>query len=242
MGQNTSQPVFIPNVVTLSLVVKKTTCADALQPSVTRVTRSNITYRTSGRFLELPNIAIRATFSPIENYRTSRRFFESTDFWVRSLTWYSQSCRTSGRFSGTGRHLSLVTYPELENLSNIREVSRKCQHLSCRIFLKLVNLPNIREVLALVLLSQVPHCVLILPIVLLNFVDRHATKRVGCWGVMASFHRPDADMAEIGYKQFCIHFLVLISLQKILNYRNQGFRPQAIRNSTAKKHGITHVD
>ncbi len=74
-----------------------------------------------------------------------------------------------------GRHLRLVNYLESENLPNIREVSRKCQHLSSGIFLELGKLPNIREVLLSVLLSQVLLCVLINFIVLLNFVDRHAT-------------------------------------------------------------------
>ncbi len=63
----------------------------------------------------------------------------------------------------------------IKNLPNIRRVSRKCQHLSLGIFLELENLPNILEVLPLVRLSRVPPSVFILPIVLLNFVDRHAT-------------------------------------------------------------------
>ena len=188
MEQDTSQPACIPNVVTRSLVVKKTTCADVLQPSATRATRSRSTYRTSGRFLELPTTAIRATFSPIENYRTFGRFLESTDIGVRSLTGYSQTYRTSGRFSGKSQHLSLVNYLELEILLNIREVSRRCQRLSLGIFLELVNLPNIREVLPLVLFSQVPLCVLIRPIVFLNSVDRHATESQAYFNGLWTMH------------------------------------------------------
>ncbi len=76
MGPDTSQPACIPKVVTLSLFVEKTTCADALQPSVTPATRDSITFRTSGRLMGLPTIAICATFVPIGNYRTSGRFPE----------------------------------------------------------------------------------------------------------------------------------------------------------------------
>ncbi len=62
-------------------------CPDELQPSVTRATRGISTYRTSGRFLELPTIDIRATFSPIENYRTSGRFLEGCRHWSSVTYW-----------------------------------------------------------------------------------------------------------------------------------------------------------
>ncbi len=116
---------------------------------------------------------------PFHTSRTTEHpgfFLESTDIQVRSLTGYSLTHRTSGRFSRKLQHLSLVNYLELEDLPNIREVSQKTRNLSSGIFLELVNLPNILEVLPSVLLSQVPLCVFILPFVLLNFVNRHATK------------------------------------------------------------------
>ncbi len=79
MGQTTSQPALTVKGFTPSLVVQETTCTDALQPSLTRVTRAISTYRMPERFWELQTIAIRATFSSIENYRTPGKFLESTE-------------------------------------------------------------------------------------------------------------------------------------------------------------------
>ncbi len=45
------------------------TCADALQPSVTR---GSTTHGTSGSFLELPTTAIRSTFLPIGTFVTGK--------------------------------------------------------------------------------------------------------------------------------------------------------------------------
>ncbi len=154
-----------------SLVVKNVTCANAVQWSATCLTRGFPTYRIFGISWDCRQLRFAQHFHPLR----TERFLESTDIWFRSLTWYSQTYGTSMKFSGTGRHLSFVTYPELEDLPNIREISWKCQHLSLGIFLKSVNLPNLREVLPLVLLSQIILCVCILPIVFQKFVDRHWT-------------------------------------------------------------------
>ncbi len=134
MGQDKSKPALTVKVVTLSLIVKETTCAEALQRSAKRGKRGNITYRTSERFLELPTIVIRGTFSPIENYRKSGRFFrehrhlssvtywehpggslDKTNIWVWSITWNWKTYRTSGSFLDSAnisvRHLSGIGKP-----------------------------------------------------------------------------------------------------------------------------------
>ncbi len=122
MGQDTSQPAYIPKVVTISIIVKKTTCADALQPSVKRATSGRSSYRTSGRFLELPTVAFalpshssrtteypggfsRAPTSEFGHLRGIHNLTghpegssEHADIWVWSIIWNRKTYRTSGRF------------------------------------------------------------------------------------------------------------------------------------------------
>ncbi len=141
----------------------------------TRLLHGSITYRTSGRFLQQPNTAIYKKLSPVGNYRRS---LESTDIWVLSRTWYLQAYWAAMEFPETSLHVIRVTYLESGDLPNIREVSLKCQNLSLGIFQELLNLMNIREVLPLVLLSHVPFCVFIFPVVLSKFVDRYATSAI----------------------------------------------------------------
>ncbi len=58
-------------VITISLVVRQTTRADALQLKATRATRCKRIYRTFERFWELPTIAIYSTLSLSETAKHS---------------------------------------------------------------------------------------------------------------------------------------------------------------------------
>ncbi len=122
MGQVTSQPALTVKVVLLSLVVKKTTCADALQPSATHATRGRRTYRTIRRFwncqlllFALPSHPSRNTEHPGGSSKVPTSEFghllgiheltghpgsslERADICVWSLIQNWKTYRTSGKF------------------------------------------------------------------------------------------------------------------------------------------------